>query len=340
MRKADASNDESPPTKRLRTEYESAVTIGDESFETRDALMTRVKELQTAGEHEALTGGDLALIEALMKLHPTLNSVAASNFRFGEHSRFPGSKCFLVCVNEGQRDEKDEPASFKKVVDQLFPRQKKTSTKNSGAGGGVSSGACAPKESASASIPSVPPEEGQKHKVGEEGVVPTTAATPKYGAVAPPPAAAAATGSSARVNAGGKGSGQGGAWFDKPGAGLGTVVVAEGLGRVNPYGGGANVKQLKESFSDHGKVAFVDLVETEGRCFVRFNDVEGAASAGRNPTPLRGLVNVELRATVLSSDDHEAYVARARRASAAAEAKQQRQRPPAGKNKDPGHYSH
>ena len=96
------------------------------------------------------------------------------------------------------------------------------------------------------------------------------------------------------------------------------MVVVEGLGRVNPYGGGVTVKQLKESFAYHGRVAFVDLVETEGRCYVRFLDAESASSAQRNPTPLRGLGSTELAATLLTGEEHAQYVQRARRASAVA----------------------
>ena len=68
-----------------------------------------------AGEADPLAGADAALARALLVLHPQLKGAVCSVVRFGEHARFPGAKCFLVLVNGGQRDERIEPASFKKV---------------------------------------------------------------------------------------------------------------------------------------------------------------------------------------------------------------------------------
>lgn len=119
--------DESPePSKRSRVEEDSSyIHIGAETFEGREALMVRIREIQAAGEVAELEGMNQALAMALLARHPTMKTEVSfqkghanrlrfdrflfmatysmvkvySRVRFGEHARFPGSKCFLVTVN-------------------------------------------------------------------------------------------------------------------------------------------------------------------------------------------------------------------------------------------------
>jgi len=246
-----------PPAKRMRREGEaeggdaaaasaptaaatSAVVVGGEAFVDRAALQARVKALQEAGaaaEH-GLSGADLTLAHALLAFHPTLGASGAGSasvlgaVRYGEHTRFPGASCFIVTVNAGQRDEREEPASFKKVVEGLFlrPGAGKKAAKVAAALGGASAmipGANNAGTDAGADVaPAPPPRFGAvpppATKAGARPKDPTAAVT-----AAPPAAAAAAVVP----------------WFERPAEETaGTVCVVEGLGRVRPFGAPLTVR--------------------------------------------------------------------------------------------------
>mmetsp|Transcript_28834 Transcript_28834/g.64464 ORF Transcript_28834/g.64464 Transcript_28834/m.64464 type:complete len:246 (-) Transcript_28834:148-885(-) len=169
-----------------------------------------------------------------------------------------------MTINQGQRDERaKEPVSFKKVLEKLFPRPGKGTSKPAALG-------AAP---AAQHLSYPGPAPGQERSEGNEP-------GPKFGAVPPPPE---------QVNRQQRGgSDEGGEalpWYQQPGAGA-DVVAVEGLGRINPFGGGVTVKELKEAFALHGRVVFVDYIEQEGRAFVRFADAQTAAACVAKPTPL------------------------------------------------------
>lgn len=167
----------------------------------------------------------------------------------------------------GQRDERVEPISFKKVLEGFFPGKHAKAPNSAGTGAAVASFASptqpssGPTTGQEALPPRSAPGNGELGSGGGGGDQYGNAGKDKVGGKG---IKGKGGGTGGKGKSSGKGGDKGGfeavPWHELSDT-HGTVVEVSGLGRINPFGGGVSWRDLRDAMAVHGPVLFVDMIE-------------------------------------------------------------------------------